>query len=174
MFHVRSIYPGTERIEEGTFELQPTNPQGEAVCKLFSEFLSGRPPQFRDKLSFLKKGDFAIDWSAAPGGVALVSLLQSGAPAALGVLVSGLQKDTDAMMLEVFHENVLAPLFEDSYDHAITIPDRPMLLQVMFADPEWVPALRLLGASLASVYFRSVMQAAEDSASAGASFHSPT
>ena len=159
MFHVRSIYPGNERIEEGTFHLQPTNPQADAVCNLFTEYLKHRPAEFRDKLSFLKKGDFEMDWSAAPGGVALVSLFQGSKPASMGVLVSGLDPSTDATMLEVFHDNVLAPLFGECYSGALQSPERPLLLQVVFAGPEWAPALQLLGTSLASVYFRRMLHA---------------
>ena len=164
MFYVRSIHPEREQVEEHAYDLVPSDPQAQAVCKLFSEFLHGRPAQFRDKLSFLKKGSFELDWSAVPGGVALVSLLQEGEPAALGVLLSGLQHETDFLMLEVFQENVLAPLFGDRFSQAVQCENRPLLLQVVFTDPEWEPALHLLEVSLASVYFRGVRQAAEGAA----------
>ncbi len=157
MFHVRSIYPGNDRIEEGTFQLQPSNPQADAICKLFTEYLKNRPPEFRDKLSFLKRGGFEMDWSSAPGGVALVSIFQGADPASMGVLVAGLDADTDAMMLEVFRENVLCPLFGDCYGEVLHATERPMLLQVIFAGPEWTATLQLLGASLASVYFRRIL-----------------
>lgn len=165
VFHVRSIYPCEDRVDASTFELCPTNPQGEAVCSLFAEFMKDKPPEFRSRLTFLKKGDFEIDWSAVPGGVALVSMLQESQTASMGILVTGIKADTDSMMLDVFEENVLQPLFGDSYSDLRQIPDRPLLLQVIFAAGEWAPAHHLLGTALASVYFRSILHGEESACS---------
>lgn len=168
MFHVRSIFPHQSRVDASSLELTPTNPQGEAVCCLFESYLAARPPAFRDKLSFLRKGDFELDWSAAHGGVALASLYRNGTPVSIAVLISGTDAETDANMLDVFRENVLNPLFENEFDAVLNEPLRPLALQVVFPDePEWEPAVQLLTASLASVYFRTLLQLSnEDSATA--------
>lgn len=159
VFHVRSIFPDQCRVDACSFELTPTNPRAEAVCSLFERYLADRPPEFRDQLSFLKKGDLELDWSAAKGGVALASMYQNGTPACISVLVSGADPDTDASMLDVFRENVLCPLFGAEFDSEVCLDLRPLVVQVVFPDdPEWVPALQLLSASLASVYFRTVIQ----------------
>ncbi|MDZ4802078.1 MAG: hypothetical protein SGI92_28310 [Bryobacteraceae bacterium] len=158
MLHVRSIFPEEGRVETQSFDLTPTNPQGEAVCSLIERFLVNRPTAFRDRLSFLKKGDFELDWSAVTGGVALASLFQGETPASMCVLLAGVSPDTDTMMLEVFRENVLEPLFGDEFDHVCTVDFRPLLVQVVFpGSPEWLPAVQLLSVSVASVYFRTVL-----------------
>ncbi|MBC7925686.1 MAG: hypothetical protein H7039_08520 [Bryobacteraceae bacterium] len=158
MLHVRSIYPDQGRVEETSFGLAPTNPQGEAVCTLMERYFANRPAAFRDQLSFLKKGDFALDWSAVTGGVALASLFQGESPASMSVLMAGVCPETDAIMLEVFRENVLVPLFDGEFDHVCKVQCRPLLIQVIFPGlPEWLPAVQLLSVSLASVYFRSVL-----------------
>jgi hypothetical protein len=159
MFHVRCIFPEQGRIEANSFELKPTNSQGEAVCDLFHRFLADRPPEFRDRLPFLRRGDIELDWSAAAGGVALASLFCSGGPAAISVLLSGIDEQADAMMSEVFRENVLEVLFSGQFEEALEVPDRPLVIQVLFpTDPEWMPAIQLLSAALASVYFRSLLE----------------
>lgn len=158
MLHVRSIHPGQGIVESASFDLTPSNPQGEAVCSLIERFLVNRPPAFQDRLSFLKKGDFALDWSAVTGGVALASLFQGGEPASMSVLLAGLCADTDTMMLEVFRENVLEPLFGCEFNHVCTVDCRPLLVQVVFpCSPEWIPATQLLSVSFASVYFRTIL-----------------
>ena len=164
VFHVRSIFPDQPCVEESSFDLTPTTPQAEAVCCLFERYLSVRPAVFRDRLSFLKKGDLELDWSAATGGVALASIYQHSAPASIGVMLSGAHPQTDATMLEVFREHVLAPLFGADFDYALVVDVRPLVVQVVFPGaPEWVPALQLLTASLASVYFRTLIQACRES-----------
>src|SRR3977135_2503937 len=112
MFYVRNIYLEEARVEEGKLDLVPTNEQGQAVCALMAEFLTNRPPEFREKLSFLKKGDLELDWSAVAGGVALASLFESSEPATMSVLVPGVRAEADRMMLEMFRDNVLVPLFD--------------------------------------------------------------
>ena len=159
MFHVRCIFPHQGRIESNRFELQPSNSQGEAVCDLFRRFLSDRPPAFRERLPFLRRGDIDLDWTAAAGGVALASLFLSDEPAAISVLLTGSDPEADCMMSEVFRENVLDLLFCGQFHEALEVPERPLLVQVMFpSDPEWTPALQLLSAALASVYFRSILE----------------
>jgi hypothetical protein len=159
VFHVRSIFPDQGRVSSASFELNPTNAQAEAVCCLFQKFLANRPACFRERLAFLRKGDFELDWSAAPGGVALATLIQDAEPSSMSVLVTGVQPDTDAMMLDVFRENVLAPLFDGEYDSITALDLRPLIIEVIFpGHPDWAAALQLLTASLGSVYFRTVLE----------------
>ncbi len=168
MLNVRTIYPCQGRVESTSFDLTPTNPQGEAVCSLIERFLVNRPPTFRDRLSFMKKGDFELDWSAVTGGVALASLFQGETPASMSVLLAGVSPDTDSMMLEVFRENVLEPLFDGEFDHVCAVDCRPLLLQVVFpGSPEWQPAVELLSVSFASVYFRTVLASGSGCREAG-------
>jgi hypothetical protein len=159
MFHVRCILPHQGRIEANRFDLQPTNSQGEAVCDLFRRYLADRPPQFRDRLPFLRRGDIELDWSAADGGVALASLFCSSEPASISVLLSGQNQEADRIMAEVFRENVLDLLFAGEFNEVLEILERPLVIQVLFpCDPEWAPAVQLLSAALASVYFRDNLQ----------------
>ena len=59
------------------------------------------------------------------------------------------------MMAEVFRENVLDVLFAGEFSEVLDIMERPLVIQVLFpCDPEWAPAIQLLSAALASVYFR--------------------
>lgn len=99
-------------MEAGKFDIVPTNPQGEAVCALIAEFLTHRPPEFRDKLAFLKKGNFELDWSAVAGGVALASLFEDSQPATMAILLTGVEPEADTMMLHLFRDNVLIPVFD--------------------------------------------------------------
>jgi hypothetical protein len=158
MFHVRCILPEQGRIEATSFALQPTNSQGEAVCDLFRRYLSGRPAAFRDRLSFLKRGDIDLDWTSAEGGVALASIFCAGDPAVISVLLTGQNQASDEVMLEVFRENVLDLLFEGAFKEALDVQERPLLIQVLLpGDPEWQPVMQLLSAALASVYFRGIL-----------------
>ena len=155
MFHIRCILPYEGRIEANQFDLQPTNSQGEAVCDLFRRYLADRPSQFRDRLPFLRRGDIELDWSAADGGVALASLFCSNEPACITVLLSGENREADHMMGEVFRENILDLLFAGQFSEVLETVERPLVIQVLFpCDPEWAPAVQLLSAALASVYFR--------------------
>ena len=163
MFYVRNVFLEDARVEAGKLDLIPTNEQGQAVCALMAEFLINRPAGFREKLAFLKKGDMELDWSAAPGGVALASLFESSEPATMGVLLTGVEADADRMMLEIFRDNVLVPLFGDTpiehIDRLIDVAERPLLFQVIFPGaPEWAPTLQLLSTALASVFFRTMLQ----------------
>jgi hypothetical protein len=163
MFHVRNIYLEEARVEAGKFDIVPTNPQGEAVCALIAEFLTNRPPEFRDKLAFLKKGDFELDWSAATGGVALASLYNESQPATMSILLTGVDQEADSMMLNLFRDNVLRPVFDEApqeqVNSLVDVADRPLLLQALFPiSPEWMPTLQLLSTALASVYFRTILQ----------------
>lgn len=159
MFHVRCILPQEGRVEAHRYELQPTNSQGEAVCDLFHRFLQDRPPAFRERLPFLRRGDIELDWSAADGGVALASLFNTGNPAAISVLLTGINPEADLMMREVFREHVLGLLFDGEFTEILDVKERPLVIQAVFpCDPEWAPAMQLLSTALASVYFRGILQ----------------
>jgi hypothetical protein len=163
MFHVRNIYLDEARVEAGKFDIVPTNSQGEAVCALITEFLTNRPPEFRDKLAFLKKGKFELDWSAVNGGVALASLFDDSRPATMAILLTGIEPEADRMMLDLYRDNVLVPVFDgaplEQVNSLIDVPERPLLLQSLFPiSPEWAPTVQLLSTALASVYFRTILQ----------------
>ncbi len=162
MFFVHNILLEDGRIESGQFELEPTSEQGQAVCGVFAEFLKNRPAAFRDKIGFLNRGEFELDWSAADGGVALASLVESGETLAMGVFLTGVQPESDRRMLEMFVANVLVPLFgnvpENDIRKLARVTERPLLLQLLFpGSPEWTPAIQLLSTALASVYFRTML-----------------
>jgi hypothetical protein len=157
VFHVRNIFPDQNLVESGSYELEPPDEQARAVCELFQRYLGNRPAAFRDQLSILKHGKLELDWSAAPGGVALASLLQGSDVLSMSVLVAGAQPSADGMMLEVFRENVLSPLFGSCFDQVCECQERPLAVQVLFPGaPEWTPAVQLLSVALASVFFRAV------------------
>lgn len=163
MFHVRNIYLEEARVEAGKFDIVPTNAQGEAVCNLMAEFLTNRPPEFRDKLAFLKKGNFELDWAAVPGGVALASIFDGEEAATMAILLTGVDAEADAMMLNLFRDNVLMPVLQDAppdkVNELINVTERPLMLQAIFPlSPEWAPTIQLLSTALASVFFRTILQ----------------
>ena len=167
MFFVHNILLEDGQIESGQFELNPTSEEGQAVCRVFAEFLKNRPAAFRDKIGFMNRGDFELDWSAADGGVALASLVESGETLAMGVLLTGVQGESDRRMLEMFVANVLVPLFgnvpEDEVNKLAQVSERPLLLQLLFpGSPEWAPAVQLLSTALASVYFKTILALAKN------------
>jgi hypothetical protein len=85
----------------------------------------------------------------------LASLFCGSEPASISVLLSGQNAEADRMMAEVFRENVLDVLFCGEFNEILAVAERPLLVQVQFpCDPEWAPAVQLLAAALASVYFR--------------------
>jgi hypothetical protein len=165
MFHVRCILPNQGRVEASSFDLHPTNQQGEAVCNLFHRYLSDRPAAFRDRVSFLRRDDVDLDWSSAEGGVALASLFCGGDPALISVLLTGQNAAADQLMIEVFRENVLDLLFEGQFTEALEVTERPLLIQVLLpGDPEWAPVMQILSTALASVYFRGILRAESNGA----------
>src|SRR5260370_19540719 len=131
MFQVRSIHLDPLEVEGVQFEIEPTNEQGRAVCTLFTEFLKNRPPEFQDKIGFLKRGNFALDWASAEGGVAMATFSESGEPASMGVLLSGYDSAADKQMLALFHENILTPMLGDRVP-VLNDARRPALIQVLF------------------------------------------
>ena len=140
-------------METSALELQPSTPEAEAVCELVREYLRNRQPAFADRLGFLNRGDFSLDWSAAAGGVALFTILETTQPASMGLLLCGIEQQTEAEMVDAFTANVLPIAGGD------LCPDRPLLLHAVFPGrPEITPILQLVASALASVFFRTVLR----------------
>ncbi|MCS7023842.1 MAG: hypothetical protein NZV14_03490 [Bryobacteraceae bacterium] len=157
MFTVRTIFPEQQRVETLNYELEPTNDHGKAVCALLFEFLSGQPPEFRSRLPFLKKGDTEMEWMAG-GGAALLTFYEQGEPLSMGILLSGLQGESDAQMLEALRQAVLEPVFGAEAEKFLQAPERPLLLNVIFpGNAELIPRTQLLSAAVASVFFRTLL-----------------
>ena len=174
MFTVRTIQPGESpdgaRVEAAQYDLEPQLPQGRTVCNLFAQFLSERPPEFREPLTFLNKSSVELDWAAAGGGSAFASFFHEGKPLGMAVLLSGADPESDEQMLQAIHLSILEPILgPDRAQDLGQIEERPGVLLVEMNDqPELIPTLHLLMTALASVYFRAVkaMAAASTATSA--------
>src|SRR5262245_66598076 len=92
VFHVQTLYLDQKRQESAEYEMAPTNEEGQRICSLWAEFLAGRPPEFREKLPFLKR-DLGLEWMAAPGGVALASFYDNQGPTTIVILLAGSDVD---------------------------------------------------------------------------------
>jgi hypothetical protein len=159
MFTVRTIFPGEQRVEAGSYELEPSNEQGKAVCGLFLDFLLEQPTEFRSRLPFLKKGETELEWTAAEGGAALATFYESGEPVSMGILLSGVKPESDQQMMAALRQAVLEPLFGEAAGEFLEAPERPLLLNVIFpGNPELAPRTQLLSTALASVFFRVILQ----------------
>lgn len=158
MFTARTIHLDPLHEETATYELTPTNEEGQRVCGLLADFLAGRPAEFREKLPFLKK-DLELEWTAAPGGVALASFHDADAPRTMCILLAGLDAEADRMMLQAWRENVVTPLLRDNASMLSEVTERPALVSIVFpGEPDLMPAIQLMTTALASVYFRCMMQ----------------
>lgn len=166
MFFIRTINLESADVDVASFDLTPSNEEGQMVCSLFAEFLSSRTAEFRERLPFLKKGDYELEWAVAPGGVALASFFESQAPQSTGILLCGLNAEADGLMLEMFRQAVLEPLLPgdaEGIERCIAAPERPLLLHILFpGEPEFGPTLQLLSAALASVFFRCMLELASE------------
>ncbi|MBL8231456.1 MAG: hypothetical protein JNL98_23375 [Bryobacterales bacterium] len=159
MFTVRTIFPEQQRVETGSYELEPSNDQGKAVCALFLDFLSEQPTEFRATLPFLKKGDTELEWTAAEGGAALMTFYEAGEPLSMGILLSGVKRESDEQMMEALRQAVLEPVFGEEAGKYLEAPERPLLLNVIFpGNPELIPRTQLLATALASVFFRVMLE----------------
>src|SRR4051812_14345726 len=153
MFEVRSIFLDPPSVHKGSFEIAPSGEHAEKVCGLFADFLMNRPPEFRDKIGFLNRGNFELDWSAVQSGSALASWFESGEPVCISVLLSGKDRESDAQMLSLFESNVLG----GELPAEARVKSRPAVFQVMFpGSPEWTPVVQLLSAALSAMYFRAL------------------
>ncbi|MDX2154583.1 MAG: hypothetical protein SFV54_27825 [Bryobacteraceae bacterium] len=143
------------QVEDSEFDLTPTVAEGERICGLFDEWLKGQPPEFQERVPFLKRGDLELSWSAASGGVAFASFHSEGAPLSMSLLLSGLDSEADRGLLIGMAETGLGPEVAAELD----APQRPLLATVLFPGaPEAVPTLQLLSTALASVFFRKVFE----------------
>lgn len=167
MFRVHSVFVETGRIESGEYELTPAGEQAQQVCGLFLEFLSHRPPQFRDRMEFLNQGAFELDWSAAPGGAAFAAIYEGGEPLCMSVLLSGAHPEVDLQMLEALRQAVLDAAAPAQAVELAQVEERPLLVNALFPGaPEHTATLQLLTAALASVYFRAILQIHREDANA--------
>jgi hypothetical protein len=164
-FTVRLIHAADRRVETGSFTTEPDHEEARKVVGLVREFLKYRPPQFRDKLGFLKEGDLELEWLAAPGGVAFASIDEEGAPLCMAIFLSGREFEADAGMLTGFRQGVIEPLMagaSEEEQETLYGPERPLvLIAVMGRSPERIPALHLLNTALASVYFEALARTRE-------------
>jgi hypothetical protein len=158
VFHVQTLYLDRMRQENAEYEMAPTNEEGQRVCNLWADFLGSRPPEFREKLPFLKR-DLELEWTAAPGGVALASFYDNEGPRTMGILLAGVDAEADRVMLDAWRSNVLEPLLSPESTAFQQTEDRPALLNLVFPGPaELVPALQMMMTALCSVYFRCVAE----------------
>jgi len=163
-FQITTIHPGAgggERpsVSAASYDLEPSLEQGRQVCALFASFLSGQPGQFRERIPFLNNMDLELDWAAQAGGAAFAAFFAEGSPVTIGVLLAGTDPEVDSAMREAMRESVLRPLFGELLPDSplMDASERPLAMMVRFNDrPELLPAVDLLTAALASVYFRAV------------------
>jgi hypothetical protein len=171
MFYVRTIHPLEKRVEVAGYDLQPTLEQGQAVCTLFGDFLAERPGEFRERLPFLNNSDIELQWAAAAGGAAFAAFFGGGETLSMGVLLSGVNEESDALMIDALREHAAGPMLGEDAERLLDSPERPLLLQMHMPDqPERLPAVQLLSTALASVYFRAILalDAEQRAASSGA------
>ena len=153
MFTVRTIHLAETRQETASYDLTPANEEGRKTCSMLADFLAGRPAEFREKLPFLKE-DLELEWTAAPGGVALASFHDAESPRTMGILLAGVDAEADRVMLNAWRQKVLAPLLGGDAGNFADEPDRPAWINIVFPGSlELMPALQLIGVALASVYF---------------------
>ncbi len=159
MFTARTVFVESRSAENASYDLVPAGEEAQRVCNLFIEFLAHRPPQFRERLAFVNRGDYELDWNAAPGGAAFAAIYQGGEPLAMGVLLSGVHPEVDDQMLSALRSTVLDMALPDEAGSLSAAAERPLLLNVMFpGSPEATPVVQLLTTALASVYFRCIHQ----------------
>ena len=141
------------RQETAKYDPMAGDEEGRQVCSMLAEFLAGRPSEFREKLPFLKH-DLVLEWTAAPGRVALASFHDGEAPRTMGILLAGLDAETDRVMLDAWRDNVLRPLVGGDTRDFADVTARPALINIVLPGaPELIQALQLVGTALASVYF---------------------
>ncbi|MFN0165025.1 MAG: hypothetical protein ACKV22_01230 [Bryobacteraceae bacterium] len=159
MFTARTVFVESRSADSASYELVPASEEAQRVCGLFLEFLAHRPPQFRERLAFVTRGDYELDWNAAPGGAAFAAIYQNGEPLSMGVLLSGVHPEVDDQMLSALRSTVLEMAVPAEAGQLASAEERPLLLNVVFpGSPESTPALQLLTTALASVYFRCIHQ----------------
>lgn len=169
-FTVRTVEAESRTVEIGQFQLIPEEDHAEAVCDLFLRFLADRPPGFREELPFLKQPGTELEWAAAEGGAALATFYDQGQPVSIGILLSGLNEDSDKRMLDGLRATIGYAIFKEDVARCLDAPERPLLINILFPEsPELRPRVQLLSTALASVFFRVIaaLKDAEDDDSAG-------
>lgn len=165
-FDVRLIDVESRRVETGSFDMEPQHEQASQVIGLMREFLSGKPTQFKSAVTFLKRGEWELEWEAASGGVAFAAFLESGRPAAVGVLLARLDAEADAGMLGGFEQAVLQPVLGEllpvEKEQLLGLAGtNPLLIAaVLPGRPELAPTLHLLNTALGAVYFKAMRRPA--------------
>ncbi len=158
-FQLRTIFAESGSFETSAFDLEPALEQGRVVCNLFADFLSRRPMEFREKLNFLKKGDLEMEWAAAAGGAAFAAFLHDGEALGVGVLLAGLDEQSDLQMLGGLRETILEPMIGEKADSCLAPAERPVaILVVMPEQADMIATLQLLMTALGSVYFRAIFE----------------
>lgn len=151
MFLGQAIHLESGEVEDATFELVPKVEQAEKICRVFGNWLSGQPSEFRERIPFLTRGDLELEWTAASDGVAFAALISGGEPLSVSVLLSGVNAEADRGILE----GLLRMVPEDVYTPST---QRPLLATLLFpGSAEAVPTVQLLTTALASVFFRAVL-----------------
>jgi hypothetical protein len=162
-FAVRLLELESRRVESGTFELEPQHEQAARIVALMRSFVAGRPAEFRERLPFMKQGDWEADWKAAAGGVAFVSFHEAGEPVSLGVLLAGIDPAADMGMSSGFEQAVLSPMLgplKPEEREQLFGGEGPRLIVLLLPGrPELNPAAQLLNAALAAVFFRALRTA---------------
>lgn len=158
---MHTVTPGSPEILAQELELAPTNAQGEEICNLFHRFLVDKPGEFRLRLPFLKHDEIEMEWAAAPGGSAFCTFYEDDSPLASGVLLAGLNAESDEQMSALFEASILEPLFGDEAKTVMQFEKHPAVAMVVLgAAPERTAAMQLFYASVASVFFRQMSQLA--------------
>lgn len=162
-FGVRVLELESRRVQSGAFDMEPAHEHAAKVVALVRSFVAGRPAEFRERLPFMNRGDWVVDWKAAEGGVAFVSFHESGEPVTLGVLLAGIDPAADLGMSSGFEQAVLSPMLgalKPEEREKLFGGEGPRLILLQLPGrPELNPAAQLLNAALAAVFFQAVRQA---------------
>lgn len=164
-FDVRVLELESRRVQSARFDMEPQLEQAAKVVALMRAFVAGRPPEFRERLPFMKQGDWVADWKAAGDGVAFLSFHEAGEPVSLAILLSGIDPAADAGMSSGFEQAVLNPMMgtlrPEEREKLFGGAGPRLIMLLVPGRPELNPAAQLLNAALAAVFFRAVHQAAK-------------
>lgn len=162
-FDVRVIELEPRRVQSGKFDMEPRHEQAAKVVALMRSFVAGQPAEFRERLPFMKEGDWVADWKAASDGVAFVSFHEAGEPVSLAVLLAGIDPAADMGMSGGFEQAVLNPMLgalKPEERGKLFGGDGPRLIVLLLPGrPELNSAVQLLNAALGAVFFRAVHRA---------------
>jgi len=160
-FGVRLVLLPERHVESLEFDTEPDVEQARRICDLMANFLSNREPSFRDRIGFMKHGEWTLDWNAGPGGVAFAGVLHEGDLASVAVLRAGLDAAASAGVWDAFKESFLerafGPLAADEEGALGAAEGANIVIAMLPGKPELVPALQLINTALAAVFFRTVL-----------------